>query len=93
MNRLKQLIKKAENETSQGEINELLRKIYSLILKKGIVYVWGGFAALYPLDIETRIISRDALEDGYFDSDTAGSINGAMSWETAAYIFSRNIPE
>lgn len=86
MNRLKQLVKKAENETSQEEINELLRKIDSLILKKGIVHVWGGFAALYPLDIETRIISRDALEDGYFDSDSREYKWGYVVGDSCIYI-------
>lgn len=67
---LKKLMKMLEAETDKEKAAEVLRKIDSLIIRKGVLRM-GPFGYLHPLELESHICKRDAFKD-YFDCDTWG---------------------
>ena len=68
---LKKLIKMAEAETDKEKQAEVIRKINSLIIEKGVLRM-GPVGYLKPLAVESRICKRDTFEKGYFDCDAWG---------------------
>lgn len=69
-NEFKKLVKMLEAETDMEKAAEVLRKIDSLIIRKGVLRM-GPFGYLHPLELESHICKRDAFKD-YFDCDTWG---------------------
>lgn len=67
---LKKLVKMLEAETDMEKAAEVLRKIDSLIIRKGVLRM-GPFGYLHPLELESHICKRNAFKD-YFDCDTWG---------------------
>lgn len=65
---LKKLMKMLEAETDKEKAAEVLRKIDSLIIRKGVLRM-GPFGYLHPLELESHICKRDTFEEGYFDCD------------------------
>lgn len=68
---LKRLIKKFETKFDKKKIAALIKKIDSLIIERGYIILWG-YGSVEPLELETRICSKDAFEEGYFDCNTLG---------------------
>lgn len=64
---LKKLVKMLETETDMEKTAEVLQKIDSVIIKKGVLKIVLGY--LYPLELESHICKRDTFEEGYFDCD------------------------
>lgn len=64
---LKKLVKMLEAETDMEKAAEVLQKIDSVIIKKGVLKIVLGY--LYPLELESHICKRDTFEEGYFDCD------------------------
>ena len=65
---LKKLVKMLEAETDMEKTAEIIQKIDSLIIKKGVLKM-GILGYLYPLELESHICERDAFEKDYFDCD------------------------
>lgn len=82
---LKKLIKELEAETDKEKIAELIQKINSLVIAKGVLRM-GPFGYLKPLEIESHICKRDAFEDGYFDCDAWGYNWGYPARPDCIYI-------
>ena len=68
---LNKLMKMLKAETDKEKAAEVLQKIDSLIIRKGVLRI-SQIGYLYPLDLESHICKRDAFEKGYFDCDTWG---------------------
>lgn len=64
---LKKLVKMLEAETDMEKAAEVLQKIDSVIIKKGVLKIVLGY--LYPIELESHICKRDTFEEGYFDCD------------------------
>ena len=64
---LKKLMKTLAAETDKEKAAEIIQKINSVIIKKGVLKIVIGY--LYPLEVESHICKRDAFEEGYFDYD------------------------
>ena len=82
---LKKLIKALEEETDKDKIAEVLQKIDSLIIKNGVLRMFGT-GHLKPLETESQICKRDAFEEGYFDCDAWGYDWGYPVREDCIYI-------
>lgn len=64
---LNKLMKMLKAETDMEKAAEVLQKIDSVIIKKGVLKIVLGY--LYPLELESHICKRDTFEEGYFDCD------------------------
>lgn len=87
---LKKLMKMLEAETDKEKAAEVLRKIDSLIIRKGVLRM-GPFGYLHPLELESHICKRDAFKD-YFDCDTWG-YKWVILYEKTASISNLTMPE
>ena len=65
---LKKLVKMLEAETDMEKAAEVLQKIDSLIVRKGVLRMCSN-GYLKPLAVESHICKRDAFEKDYFDCD------------------------
>ena len=65
---LKKLVKMLEAETDMEKAAEVLQKIDSLIVRKGVLGMCSN-GYLKPLAVESHICKRDAFEKDYFDYD------------------------
>lgn len=68
---LNKLMKMLEAETDMEKAAEVLQKIDSLIIRKGVLRMCSN-GYLKPLTVESHICKRDAFENDYFDCDTWG---------------------
>lgn len=81
----RKLLKMLETETDKEKIAEVMCKINSVITKKGAVRM-GGFGYMEPLEIESHICKRDAIEEGYFDCECWGNRWGYPVRSDCIYI-------
>lgn len=82
---LKKLMKMLEAETDKEKAAEVLRKIDSLIIRKGVLRICSN-GYLKPLAVESHICKRDAFENDYFDCDTWGYTWGYPVRRDCIYI-------
>lgn len=68
----RRLLKMLETETDKEKIAEVMQKINSEITKKGVVRM-ASFGYMKPLEIESHICKRDAIEGWYFDCECWGN--------------------
>lgn len=84
---LKKLVKMLEAETDMEKAAEVLQKIDSLIIRKGVLRM-GPFGYLHPLELESHICKRDAFEKDYFDYDIDAD---ARAMAAAEKMFSKPV--
>lgn len=82
---LNKLIKVLEVETDKEKTAEVIEKINSLLIKKGVLRM-GLFGYLKPLELESHICKRVTFEEGYFDCDAWGN-NRGVSCTAGLYIY------
>lgn len=68
---LNKLMKMLKAETDMEKAAEIIQKIDSLIVRKGVLRMCS-IGYLKPLAVESHICKRDAFEKDYFDCDTWG---------------------